>query len=123
LEKWYYRTRGLDLNPSLFKNSTDDKIILITGRSMYTKELTISWLGQRNIKYDKLIFADIHPPAKVLTSKLEDWYQYQASKKAEILKDEKIEVYFEDTPSVIKYLRELCPEIKIICYGDYPENV
>ena len=47
---------------------------------------------------------------------VESWLEGQAEKKAKIL-DEKVDVYFEDSPDVVKYLRKYCKKCLIIHYG------
>lgn len=113
LIKWYYNNRKVQLRPILFKYDYDG-IYIITSRYSDLEEITRKWLKNNNIYYDKLIFVH-HKPETVMD--LEDWYKRQARKKANILKENEIDVYFEDTPSTVKYLREFCPNVKIIQYG------
>jgi len=115
LEKWYYSTRKVNLNPNFFCNSNDE-IYIITSRFRELKDITKKWLDKNGIQYKKLLFAHLSAPYKTMS--LEKWYKKQAELKANILNTEKIEVYFEDAPGVVKYLRKLCPNIKIIQYGD-----
>jgi len=114
LNKYYYSTRKVQLRPILLKHE-DDEIYIITSRYNDLEEITRKWLKSNNIYYDKLIFVHHKPEA---TIDLEDWYKMQAKKKADVLKENKIDVYFEDTPSTVKYLRQFCPNIKILQYGD-----
>lgn len=117
LNKWYYSTRRVQLRPILFRYVDDsDEIYIITSRHADLEEITKKWLKANNIYYDKLIFVH-HKPENIIG--LEDWFKRQARKKADILIENNIDVYFEDTPSTVKYLREFCPNnIKIIQYGD-----
>jgi len=118
IEKYYYAYRKLELDPQLISNFPNDKVILITGRPNYLKETTKEWLKRNKISYNKLIFCNHRAPFGQFSKKeLDTWFKKLAEKKAKILKEEKVEVYFEDTPDIIKWLRELCPNIKIIQYG------
>jgi len=115
LTKWYYISRKVQFDPLLLKNE-EDEIYIITSRYNDIKELTLEWLKKNNVYFDKIIFVP-HKPENGIGQALEDWYKRQAMKKAKILKENNIEVYFEDCPSTVKYLREMCPDIKIIQYG------
>jgi len=117
VENYYFAHRPVDLNSNLFRNFEGDKIILVTSRPMKYKQLTIDWLDKHGIKYDKLIMLDHSLPTGLTGKELVEWFNGQAEKKANSLKENNIEVYFEDTPHTVKKLRELCPNIRIILYG------
>jgi len=116
LESWYYKSCKVQFDPSLIALPEDD-IIIITSRDEPLKEITYTWLKKHNIPYSRIIFAHL-APGNYIGSSLIDWFREQAKLKAKILKEEKIDIYLEDTPEVVRFLRELCPEIKIIIYGD-----
>lgn len=118
IDKYYYSYRKVELDPQLISNFTGDKVILITGRPEWLRDITIDWLRRNKIRYDKLIICDHAAPfGQFSKEELDEWFKGLAIKKAEVLKREGIEVYFEDTPDTVKWLRELCPNIKIIQYG------
>jgi len=116
LNNWYYGTREYQLNPNMFVYEGDE-IYIITSRGEHLEEITKQWLKKNSVPYDKLIFVH-HNPGKYIGNELEEWFKRQAQKKAKVLKENKIEVYFEDTPSTVKYLREMCDNIIIIQYGN-----
>jgi len=113
---YYYAYRPVLLNPKFFTQGQGDEVIIITARPERYKEETIDWLKRHDIKYSKFIMLNHeHPTGKL---DLKEWFKKQARKKAKILIEEKIDVYFEDTPLVVKYLREMLPDnIKVIQFG------
>ena len=46
-----------------------------------------------------------------------EWGLIQAERKAKALNDNNIDVFFEDAPDVVKHLRRLCKNTKIVQYG------
>ena len=116
LTRWYYSARVYQLNPKDFMYEGDE-IYIITSRGETLEEIAKEWLEKNDVYFDKLIFVH-HDPGNHLGSSLEKWFEQMAQKKAVILERNDIEVYFEDTPSTVKYLRKLCPSIKVIQYGN-----
>ena len=116
LSTWYYSTREYQLNPKDYVHEGDE-IYIITSRGESLEDITKQWLKKHNVYYDKLIFVH-HDPGNYIGDSLEEWFNRQAQKKAKVLKESGIEVYFEDTPSTVRYLREMCPNIKVIQYGN-----
>ena len=45
------------------------------------------------------------------------WYEIQAERKEKALKDNRIDIFFEDDPGVVMCLRKSCPNTKIVQYG------
>jgi hypothetical protein len=119
LESWYYKTCKVQFDPSLLA-LPEDEIIIITSRDEPIKEITYTWLKKHNIPYNKIIFAHL-PPGNYIGGSLTEWFKRMAELKAKILKEEQIDIYFEDTPQVVRFLRELCPSISIVVYGDRSE--
>jgi len=119
IEEFYYANRKLELDPQLISSFIGDKVILITGRPEWLKDITVDWLSRNKIRYDKLIFCNHFAPFGQFSKKeLDKWFKELAVKKSDVLKEENVEVYFEDTPDTVRWLRELCPNIKIIQYGN-----
>jgi len=113
-ELWhfYYAKRDLQLNPNDFMHD-GDKLFLITGRNIeFTKE-TVGW-KERYFPTATLVMLDQNIPEA--EEGVEEWFINQARMKAKALKKYDIDIYFEDTPAVVKELRKLV-DIPIIQYG------
>lgn len=119
LEYWYYASRRLLLNPDTFKLDNDE-VIIITTRASVTgnniRKLTEDWLKYQNVHYDRLYFVPV-PQGQYIGQSLQEWYRRMAEEKAKIINREGLDVYFEDSPEVARYLRLLCPNTKIIRFG------
>ena len=117
VEEWYYRERKPLLDPRLFL-SEGDELYIITSRPERLAIITSRWISRY---YPKSIlrFAYHETMENGVNSKEEvsDWLKHQAKVKADILNDLNLDVYFEDSPVTVKWLREFCPNIKIIHYG------
>ena len=113
LSKYYYKSRRFLLNPIDFINK-DDILFIVTGRNNLYKNITEAW-HKKYLPEAILVCLD-HEEPKVETI-LEDWFIKQAIVKSKALKKYKIDVYFEDTPEVVRELRKLCPDTKIVQYG------
>jgi hypothetical protein len=116
LERWYYSTAEVGINPIDYVMS-DDKVILLTSRPERLNKITVQWLQQHCIWYHVLEHVS-HEAGANMGDKLQKWFEVQASKKAELINKLGIEVYFEDTPEVVVELRKLCKNCKVIQYGD-----
>jgi len=65
----------------------------------------------------KLIILDYKSPLGLCDEKeLKEWLEGQAKAKAETL-DREVDVYFEDSPSVVTNLRKYCKKCMVIHYG------
>jgi len=113
--KFYYALRRPLLNPLDFLHE-DDELFIITGRPIEYKEITEKWAKKYFPKAELIILGsekfgdtDVEVP--------DIWYVKHAKRKAKAINDNKIEVYFEDTAPIVKELRKLCPNTKIIQYG------
>lgn len=113
INKYYYLFRKIQLNPIDFL-ADDDELFLITGRSRRYLEATLNWKNRYFPKATLILLGQEEPGKETI---IEDWFITQARKKAAALIQNKIDVYFEDTPEVVKELRKLCPNISIIQYG------
>jgi len=114
-EEWYYRERKPELNPLLFM-SKDDEMIIITSRPKRLEYITIPWV-KRYFPNTKLIQTDHETYKGSSKEELKNWLKEMANTKAIPINKEKIDVYFEDSPSTVQQLRKLCPNTKIIHYG------
>jgi len=110
LLQYYISGLRMQINPLDFI-SEGDELGFITGRS---KCLT---------KYTKLWVKKYFPKAKLFITNVkigEDNSEFtiqQIKTKSEVIKREKVDVYFEDNPKVVKGLRLVCPKVRIIQYG------
>lgn len=112
--RFYYLMRRRQLNPIDYL-SEDDELFFITGRNEAYRDLTEKWASKYFPQATLVILG--HEEPKAGEPVLKKWYVRQAERKAKALKKYKIDVYFEDTPPVVRELRKMCPETKIIQYG------
>ena len=117
ISKYYYKQQDILLDPLKFLLE-EDELYIITSRNRIYKEETES-IVKKYFPLAKLIILNHVEPHLLLD--LKDWYKKQAELKAKVIKELGIEVYFEDRPQVVRYLRDLCPNTKIICFGDHIE--
>ena len=114
-EEWYYRERRPELNPKLFM-SEGDTFIIITSRPKRLAHITVPWV-KKHFGDVTLIQTDHETFNGNDKAGLNEWLKKMAETKAKPINDNEIEVYFEDSPSTVQYLRKLCPKTKIIHYG------
>lgn len=112
---YYCLYRQIQLNPMDYI-SEGDKLFFITGREELVRDITERW-QKKYFPQATLIMTDCTYNEKEQNEKIEVWYVTQAKKKAKPILDNKIDVFFEDTPQVVVELRKLCPNTKIIQYG------
>jgi hypothetical protein len=113
LSRFYYYKRPSQLNP-LDYLSREDKLFLITGRNKLYQDITERWAKKYYPSATLVVLDHEEPKAETV---IEDWFVKQAKVKSRALQKYDIDVYFEDTPQVVKELRKLCPRTKIIQYG------
>lgn len=111
LLKYYVSGLKMNLNPLDFL-ADGDELFFITGRSNCVIETTTKWV-KKYFPYAKLFLTNV----EVTEDKVINFYQAQVKTKSEIINKEKIDVYFEDNPDVVKGLRQVCPNTRIIQYG------
>jgi len=106
VESYYYKERKPLLNPYMFLTNDDD-FIIITAREKRLSSITKQWI-------DKFL-----PGAKwfIVDTGYNEDPRETAEKKLKILLREKVEVYFDDNPDIIKELRKKCNTIKFIQFG------
>lgn len=111
---FYYTLRKPQINPCDYIHE-DDELYIITGRDEKYRDITERWV-KKYYPMAKLIILGHEEPNP--DTNLEKWFIKQARKKAEALIENKIDVYFEDTPPVIREMRKILPQtIKVIQYG------
>lgn len=115
LERFYYASRKIQLNPIDFLHG-DDELYFVTGRHEGVMDITESW-AKRFFPQATLISVNHGHVVGKAPGDVDRWLYEQAALKAEVIKQCNINVYFEDTPETVKYLRELCPHCTIIQYG------
>ncbi len=123
LMRYYYARRSIQLNPIDFL-ADDDELFFITGRSVLVEELTKKWAKKYFPMATVIITRTILPSKdnELMTKNYvndgkKEWSLIQAERKAKALNDNNIDVFFEDAPDVVKNLRQLCKNTKIIQYG------
>jgi len=111
----FYSSSTLKHRPSVFL-SKDDEAAIITCRKPESQGVTEDYLKKHEIRV-RVIFADKRGEI--------DWSSpyKKASKKAARLKAKAIrdfgsEVHFDNNPIMVKELRKLCPETKIILVNE-----
>jgi hypothetical protein len=109
---FYYTSRTLQLNPLDFI-AENDTLYIITGRSKKYESIT-RWFVTKYFPTCKLIILNHIEPTNIEKNKLHSWFETQAKLKAHIINKYNINVYFEDSPEVVKYLRVMCPNCNII---------
>ena len=113
VSKYYYGQRERQLNPLDYMYE-DDELFIITGRAPCYKEETKKWVKKYFPMAKLIILGEEEDFANCV---LDNWFEKQSIMKAGAIKKYYIEVYFEDTPDIVRRLRELCPKCKIIQYG------
>ena len=115
-EEWYYRQRPTLLNPENY-TTKEDEYYIITCRPRTYNDITIEW-AEKYCPNAKNLFIigkgtlDQNEPQKVI-----DWLNINAEEKAQTINLLKLEVFFEDSPTIVSKLRLLCPNTKTVCYG------
>jgi len=116
--RWNFRTAKRILNPIDFLVFSDDEYYIITSRLKEGEDITRLWVKKYCPHCKELIILDDGVPSKDANEKeVYEWLDRMAISKAEVIKKYKIEVYIEDSSYIVKRLRELCPDCKIINYG------
>ena len=115
IENLYYSEGKVKIHPEMFLGP-GDQFYIITSRSAQLELVTAKWV-QKFCPRTKLIMVDVPIPIMTNGEELENLRELQAKKKAKVINDLGIDVYFEDSWTIVKRLRELCPKTKIICFG------
>jgi len=116
--KWKFRTSKLLLNPIDFLLLPEDEYFIITSREEIARDITEKWIKQYCPTAVELIMLDDDiPDMNAGEEEVRAWIIRMAESKAKVIKEKKIEIYIDDSPTLVKKLRELCPEAKIVLYG------
>lgn len=97
----YYQTCVNSKISSLFPK---DKIFLITGRSQRYTNITLEWLRDKEVKYNKIFF---------FPKKLERNYENTAIYKAKIIEKHGIEKYYDDNSYIGVEIKIRVPNCEI----------
>ena len=112
-DKVYYKTRQPNMFPTLFLHK-NDLAVIITARRVDLKEITEEWC-KRHFPQFKLYY--VNCPTWIKAENIDEWFREVAKRKAELIKELELDVYFEDIPKVVLRLRKLCLKCKVIQYG------
>jgi len=116
--KWKFRENRVLLNPVDFMIFSDDKYYIITSREERAREITVEWVKKYCPHVKEVIILDDNIPDKDAEDKeIFAWLERMAKSKAEVINEKGIEVYFDDSSWIVKKLRKLCPNCKVINYG------
>lgn len=113
LMEFYIRGRGQNIDP-LDYIADGDELYFITGRSEKARIITERW-QKKYYPSAKLVMTNNFIPGA--DCPVDKWYIRQATAKAKVINENKIDVYFEDIPEVVAELRKLCKNTKIVKYG------
>jgi len=114
-EEWYYRERKPELDAKMFL-SENDKMFILTSRPDRLAYITIPWVKRYYPNVSLTITS--HETLKGNSKdEVKDWLKEMARKKAEIINQMGLDIYFEDSPTTVHWLRKFCPNTKIIHYG------
>jgi len=114
-EDQYYGTLVPQLNPAMFLGK-DDWGYIITARKERLSSLTKEWCRLHFPSY-KLYHVKVPQWKSTETKDIEKWQYEVAKRKAKLINELDLDVYFEDMPETVETLRQLCPKCKIIQYG------
>ena len=79
--------------------------VIITGRRIHYKKVTVDWLRENNVEYKTLVMF----PNKVRKNN-----RSLAKFKAEKINELGIEVFYEDDERIVKYLQMMCQNALIV---------
>lgn len=109
----------LQINPMKFKNNSDDKIFIITGRCFDNYLATKNWLHfyLPKFKLNNLFFINPYLSTQIsnIFDNYEDYIEQIAFLKYKKIAELNIDIYFEDNEIIAKYLKNnIGKECKII---------
>jgi hypothetical protein len=93
----------ISCSPTIYSKICFD--FIVTGRKEYFRKLTENWLIENNVKYGRLVMY----PTGVKKS-LDGVFKF----KSNIINKFKIGKYYENHEKIYKYLKQNCPNSKII---------
>jgi FMN phosphatase YigB (HAD superfamily) len=116
IAEWYYSDRKPILNPRLFL-SENDKMIIITSRPKKYNDITRRWV-KHYFPHSGLIMIDQDSTKKTNDKNdIDSYLKSKVERKAKVINELGIDIYFDDDVNVLEYFRELCEKCKIIKYG------
>jgi len=107
LEKW--------LNPYDFLG-IDDEAVILTGRPIHLKEITLKWLKKNGLGAIPVIFTKTlkgHP------SGAKKEFKALGKDKAKFFEQEGISIHFDDNEQVVESMRKALPNVVVIHYGNH----
>ena len=116
--KYYCYHKTIQLNP-LDYIAEGDELYFITGRDPILSDITQKWT-RKYFPMANLIMVQVEQPTIEVSI---DWLDQQAKGKAVVINEKQIDVYFDDNPSVVAKLRQMCPNTKIIKYGGRIDDI
>ena len=110
----YYSALRKMIDPYDFATS-DDEIVILTGRPIHLKDVTLRWLKKNGLGHIRVIFTKTIPKKPTGTN---DEFRAIGKTKAQIFKDEGISVHFDDNEEVVKAMRNEMPDIVVVQVGN-----
>jgi len=115
--QWACRTAKPLLNPEEFMLEPEDEYIIITARNNSVKDITKRWVNKYCKGCKQLIMLNHDLPNQLLGIEVIEWLNEIAEAKAKSIKENNIDIFFDDSSYICKRLRKLCPDVKIINFG------
>lgn len=110
LYKHYYMSRSLMFNPKWILGS-NDTCIIITGRSKCYADVTEQWLDDHNLDYPLYYCGNGDLCEGMLVDK---FFKEIAYEKCLVIEQNDIDIFFEDNPIILDYLRSSTTSCKIV---------
>jgi len=114
---WNYRMAKPLLNPMDFMLFKEDEYIIITSRIESGRQITEEWVEKYCPHCSKLFILDNGFPKDDSQKEVYKWLDRMVKSKADVINETKLDVYLEDSAYIVKKLRKLCPNCKIIHFG------
>ena len=120
-EYYYYRQRTRLLNPEDFLND-GDVYYIITARHLPLYNITKAWCDKYTPKYKGLYLVGGTPWYKRPDNDDRDPYTKSYGEEAneakvKLINELQLDVYIDDNPKTVEYLRKNCPNCTVIRYG------
>lgn len=113
LKKLFTATLRPQILPQMF-TFKGDELYIITARQKELRDVTADWCFKF---FPNIPVFQVHLPMWKSQKDWEWWREEVAKRKAKIINELKLDIYFEDIPQTVERLRKLCPNTKIIQYG------
>ena len=112
-EMKYYASVDKKMNPYDFIGE-DDEAIILTGRPLHLKDVTMRWLEKNGLGDFNVIFTKSIAGFPKGTNRE---FETIGKDKATLFMKLDIDVHIDDNPVVVKTMRELLPNVTVIQYG------